>query len=174
MIASSATSATVEIEKEFGHWVVGKKVDDFDPSIATCAFDSLYWTPETHREPETLNNWYIRFNYKGKSITPDGTIAEGVIAEFFEWNTAHEQWDFASDLFVNGLNFQNEPQPVRAKVDGKTINFMSPTLVDELKGKVELTYRFTAHNLPNMPMHTRTVSLIGFTQAFNYARQICG
>lgn len=166
-------SVTTESEKEFGHWLVRKVVDDFDTSLTTCSLESLWWIPATQREPEISNQFLIRFTYEGKSLATDGQIAQGIIAEFMEWNVAYERWDFASDLLVTGNNYQNMPQVVAAKVDGNIIDFMSPTLMDELKGKVSLTYRYTAHELPNSPIHTRTVSLIGFTQALNYAGQIC-
>ena len=167
-------SITIESEKEFGHWKVVKNVDDFDTRLTSCQVDSLWWIPATEREPEISNPFFIRFGYEGKSLANNGEIAQGIIAEFYEWNVAYERWDFASDLLVTGTNYNNMPQIVAAKVDGKNIDFMSPTLMDELKGKVSLTYRYTAHDLPNSPVHTNTVSLIGFTQALNYAGQVCG
>lgn len=174
VIASSAVSMTTEIEKEFGHWVVKKKVDDFDTSLYSCDVDSNWFLPATQREPETSNSYYIRFPYEGKSLANDGTVAIGIIAEFYEWNSAYERWEFASDLVRGGTNYQWKPQPIAAKVDGNKIDFLSATLMEELKGKVALTYRYTAHDLPNSPTYTHTVSLIGFTQALNFAGQLCG
>ena len=80
---------------------------------------------------------------------------------------------FSSNLYDDGKTSKYEQQNVVAKVDGKMIDLLALNLIEELKGKVELTYRYTAFNLPNMPIKTNTVSLKGFTQAWNYASEIC-
>ena len=80
---------------------------------------------------------------------------------------------FFPATFMTMGNSKYEQQNVVAKVDGKMIDLLAPNLIEELKGKVELTYRYTAFNLPNMPIKTNTISLIGFTQAWNYASEIC-
>ena len=57
-------------------------------------------------------------------------------------------WFFSSNLYDDGKTSKYEQQNVVAKVDGKMIDLLALNLIEELKGKVELTYRYTAFNLP--------------------------
>ena len=172
-LASSAFSSTTLKEREFGHWLVLKSADDFDPNVVSCSVQNVQWIPATRLLAEVYIDWNIRFYVNKRALTSAGTIDNGKIADFSEWDRAGEQWVFSSNLYDDGKTSKYEQQNVVAKVDGKMIDLLALNLIEELKRKVELTYRYTAFNLPNMPTKTNTVSLKGFTQAWNYASEIC-
>lgn len=172
-LATAAHSSNTIGFKEFGHWTAEKKADEFNPNIASCSVQNVGWYPETTHSPSFSVDGTLRLYIDRKALTSDGAINEGNIALFFDWDYAAERWAYSSDLFYDGTDANDNPNNVVGKVDGKVINFTSPNLPEELKGKLELTYRYTATRLPNSPVKTHTISLIGFTQAWNYARELC-
>lgn len=172
-LATAAHSANSVAYQEFGHWIAEKRADDFNPNITGCHVLNVGWYPETANSPEINVDALFRLYVDRKGITSDGLINEGIVAAFYDWDYAAESWTYSSDLFYDGTNVDGTPNNVVGKVDGKVINFTSPNLPEELMGKVELTYRYTASFLPNSPVKTHTISLIGFTQAWNYAKELC-
>ena len=171
-LASSAFSSTTLEEREFGHWLVLKSADDSDPNVVSCSVQNVPWIPATRLLAEVYIDWNIRFYVNKRALTSAGTIDNGKIADFSEWDKAGEQWVFSSNLYDDGKTSKYEQQNVVAKVDGKMIDLLAPNLIEELKGKVELTYRYTAFNLPNMPINQHRFTY-RFTQAWNYASEIC-
>ena len=172
-LATAAHSANIIVYKEFGHWIAEKRADEFNPNIASCFVENVGWYPETANSPEFDVDGKLRLYVDRKALTSDGAMNEGFVALFYDWDSAAGNWAYSSDLFDDGLDANENPNNVVGKVDGKVINFTSPNLTEELKGKLELTYRYTAFRLPNSPVKTHTISLIGFTQAWNYARELC-
>lgn len=172
-LATAAHSGKSVAYKEFGHWVAEKRADDFNPNTTHCHVINVSWYPETENSPKIDIDALVRLYVDRKAITDDGFINEGIVASFYDWDYAAERWTYSSDLYDDGTSVNGKPNNVVGKVDGKFINFTSPNLPEELKGKFELTYRYTAFYLPNSPVQTYTISLIGFTQAWNYARELC-
>lgn len=172
-LASPVVAGTLVAEKEFGHWVAAKDADDFNPNIASCSVQNVGWIPATELEPEKYVDWKIRLYIDKQALTSTGTLEINKIAVFYEWDTAAKKYFIASDVYDDGKNVKMEQQVVTAKVDEEIVDFFSTSLAEQLKGKVELTYRYTAHQLPNAPVRTNSVSLIGFTQAWNYAKKLC-
>ena len=172
-LATTANSSVISGTKEFGHWTAEKRTDDFNPNNASCSLQNVGWYPETAYSPEIDADGMLRLYVDRKGLTASGEIVEGIVAAFFDWDTAAEQWAYSSDLYESGTNRDGNPNNVVGRVDGKVINFTTPNLPEELMGKVELTYRYTADLLPNSPTKTHTISLIGFTQAWNYAKELC-
>ena len=173
VLATAAHSAVDSDLKEFGHWLVMKRTDDFNPNNASCFVENGGWYPATLNSPEIISDGKLRIYFDNKALTSSGAITEGFVAMFSEWDNAAETYVYAGDLFEDGADSKGNPHNVVGKVDGKLIDFASPNLSEELKGKVDLTYRYTAFFLDNSPVKTNTISLIGFTQAWNYATELC-
>lgn len=173
VLATAAHSVNISDFKEFGHWTAEKRSDDFNPNIASCSVDNVGWYPKTTNSPEFSVDGKLRLFVDRKALTSSGTINEGNVALFYDWDYASENWAYSGDLFEDGADSNGNPNNVVGKVDGKVINLTSPNLPEELKGKFELTYRYTASFLDNAPVKTHTISLIGFTQAWNFATELC-
>jgi len=172
-LATAANSSVNSGFKEFGHWTAEKRADDFNPNNASCYVQNVGWYPKTSNSPEFEAEGMLRLYVDRKAVNSSGGIEEGFVAMFHDWDYAAERWVYSGELYENGNDADGNPNNVVGKVDGKVINFTSPNLSEELKGKVELTYRYTAVLLPNSPVKTHTISLIGFTQAWNYAKELC-
>ena len=147
--------------------------DEFNPNVASCYVENVNWIPETQRMPALSSDGLIRLYVNNNALTSSGAIDRGFIAFFSEWDSAAQTYVYSNDLYLKGTNARGNPHNVVGKVDGKLIDFLSPNLTEELKGKVELTYRYQASLLDNAPVKTHTISLIGFTQAWNYATELC-
>ena len=173
VLATAAHSSKTSGLKEFGHWLAEKRADDFNPNNASCLVQNVGWYPKTENSPEFTVDGTLRLYIDRKALTSSGEINEGFVAMFYDWDYAAKNWAYSSELFEDGNDADGNPNNVVGKADGKIISFTSPNLPEELKGKVELTYRYTAVLLPNSPVKTHTISLIGFTQAWNYAKELC-
>ena len=173
VLATEAHSAVTSDFKEFGHWVGYKTTDDFDPNNSTCAVQNGNWYPQTSHSPEIFYESGLRLYIDRKVLTDSGEVINGFVALFTEWDNANQIYVFSGDLFEGGIDSKLNSNKVVAKVDGKIVDFLSKTLPEELKGKVELTYRYQASLLDNAPNKTNTISLIGFTQAWNHATELC-
>lgn len=173
VLATAAHSAVTSDSREFGHWLAEKRTDNFNPNNASCFVENVGWFPATGLSPEFVSDSKLRLYVDKKALTSSGAIDEGFVALFSEWDQASEKYVYANDLYEAGTDSKGNPHNVIGKVDGKLIDFASPNLSEELKGKVELTYRYNAAYLYNSPVKTNTISLIGFTQAWNYATEIC-
>ena len=173
LITASSSTANY-IEKEIGHWFAYKKSDEFNSNVSSCHVANSWWIPQTHLNPEINQDHRIQFYVDKKALSSSGTINVGQIALFFEFNTASNNWDISSTLFDDRTDgFGGDMSNVVAKVDGKVVDIFAVDFMQELKGKEQLTYRYQAHMIPNKPINTRSVSLIGFTQAWNTAKKLC-
>jgi hypothetical protein len=172
-INSPAFAATPAENREFGHWLAQKVSDDFNPNIVSCDVQSLGWIPATENNGEQYVDGAIRLHVDSKAITSSGGYNEGLIASFYEWDYAYEQWKSGSDVFDDGLTNREQTQNVATQVDGVIVDIFDTSFIESLKGENFLTYRYTAYDMPNSPVKTYTVSLIGFTQAWNYAVSLC-
>lgn len=150
-------------EMELGDWRASKRVDDFNPSNYSCRVNSI----------ATEENWSIRFFVGEETLTSDGSMQPGTVADFLEWDVANERWLWASDATRVAYELSNPVQDVRILIDGVQTTLADPDLIQKLMGKVTVKYRYTAYDLPQQPMYTREVSLIGFTQAWNQALSFC-
>ena len=173
LLVTAAYSVETSGTKEFGHWVAWKSIDEFNPNNSACMVQSGTWYGETHHSPEIYAEGTLRLYVDRKSLTSSGVIENDYIAFFAELDRVYNEYVYSSDLYAWGTDANGIPNNVVAKVDGKMVDFLSNTLPEELKGKVELTYRYQATRLDNAPTITNTISLIGFTQAWNYARELC-
>lgn len=173
-LITASTSNANYVEKEIGHWYAYKSSDEFNSNVSSCFVGNTAWIPQTHVNPEIYQNHQIRLYVDKRALSSSGTINVGQIALFFEFNTASNDWDISGILYDDRTDGSYEDMSnVVAKVDGKVVDIFAVDFVEELKGKEQLTYRYKAHMLPNKPINTRSVSLIGFTQAWNNAKKLC-
>ncbi len=101
-LASSAFSSTTLEEREFGHWLVLKSADDFDPNVVSCSVQNVPWIPATRLLAEVYIDWNIRFYVNKRALTSAGTIDNGKIADFSEWDRAASNGFFPATFMTMG------------------------------------------------------------------------
>lgn len=154
-------------DRDFGDWKAVYRVDQFNPSVFDCQVGTV---------AETATGEYhtIKMYINEKALASNGQLLEGMVAYFSVWDSSRELWQQSSEIlrWMPSEDW-NLPSDVQVKIDGEVTTFGDPNIIDKLKGKVEMIFRYQAHMLENQPIKTATASLIGFTQAWNYAEANC-
>ena len=153
-------------DREFGDWTAFYTVDQFNPSVFSCQVGTV-------AETDTGEYHTIKMFINETTLNTDGRLDAGTVAYFSVWDSSRELWQDASGISREIFEDWNLPSDVLVKIDGEVTTFGDPNIIDKLKGKVEMIFRYQAHMLENQPIKTATASLIGFTQAWNYAEANC-